>query len=123
MKDYLTYENHRNKKNAAMFTAMMKACAPEQTMHVLIGHHLTFELCGKDAMSNEVPSADCLMFDHEIMFKLFGAHAIPVMQRLVSVPADRRDDLLSAFLRGRADNHIYPATDMSQFYGEIPGHA
>jgi DNA-directed RNA polymerase specialized sigma24 family protein len=101
IKDYLTYEGQRNKKNAHIYTTLMrnvfgrdrKACA------VLIGHHLTFELDGDLNTENELPSADCLMFDHQVMKAAFGAERyIRIMQALASVPAEDRDVMLAQYM-------------------------
>lgn len=97
MKDYLGYENARNKQHAAMYTAMItRACGSNAA--VLIGHHLTFELGGDLETENEIPSADCMLFDHFIMGKVFGAHAVSVMCELARVPAELRDAKLAEFL-------------------------
>lgn len=95
LKDYLGYENARNKRNAHVYTALMQAALRgEGKVEVLIGHHLTFEVDGRLETENEVPSADCLMFDHPIMKAVFGAEAIPLMRDLAALPCDERDELL-----------------------------
>jgi hypothetical protein len=70
---------------------------------VLIGHHITFEFdCDGDgkldiSTMNEVPSADCLLFDHELMGKVFGKHATTIMTTLAAVPCEERDDLFKLY--------------------------
>ena len=100
MKDYLGFENDRNKRNAKLYERLIKrAIGPGTEVAVLIGHHLTFELNGDLATENEIPSADCLMFDHDLMTKVFGqARAVNIMRSLASVPCDQRDHLLAFHL-------------------------
>lgn len=103
MKDFLGYENARNKQHAATFTALMQAAFGGEGVEVavLIGHHLTFELNKDLNTENEIPSADCLMFDHDIMTKVFGDDAQRYMVELVLLPCDRRDDHLAFLLEAR----------------------
>ncbi len=90
MKDYLGTELERNKKNTALFKAMIHRAFGKKDQ-VMIAHHLTFEV-GKDLETmNEIPSADTLIFDHEAMQKIFGKHFIAVMQYLCKFPAEERD--------------------------------
>lgn len=101
MKDYLGFENARNKAHAAVYADLMRrafAGDDQASCAVLIGHHLTFELGGDLDTENEIPSADCLMFDHDIMYKVFGPNALSIMQHLATVPVEKRDDMLKHFL-------------------------
>ena len=93
MKDYLSYENQRNKRNAKLYTDIIKAAFGEECQ-VLIGHHLTFEQGGDLNTENEIPSADTLMFDHEIMRKIFGERAKSIMMKLAEKPVEERDEYL-----------------------------
>lgn len=100
LKDWLTTENARNKQYAGLYVAIMKkafGAATQKEPEVLIGHHLTFELNGDLDTENEIPSADCLMFDHYIMEKVFGDQAITIMQHLASTPCESRDKVLAAY--------------------------
>lgn len=108
-KDYLGFENARNKRNADLYTRIMKAAVADgRNVAVLIGHHLTFEIDGDLGSENEIPSADCLIFDHDIMGKVFGERAIPIMRALAEVPCEQRDPLLASFMDTRHVNK--PAT-------------
>ena len=100
MKDYLATENQRNKTHAALYTAIMKE-AFGADCEVLIGHHLTFEQGGDLSTENEIPSADCLMFDHEVMTKVFGESAITLMRYLAATPMEQRDSILKQAYEGR----------------------
>lgn len=104
LKDWLGYELGRNKEHSDLYVALLKKAltklAKGQRAEVLIGHHITFEL-GADGQSlditteNEIPSADCLMFDHDIMTAVFGKWAVPLMQTLAAEPCSGRDAILA----------------------------
>jgi hypothetical protein len=95
-KDFLTYENGRNKLNHKLYTDILHECFGSEG--VIIGHHLTF---GGDDNPNEIPSADTFLFDHEIMFHVFGVNFMKVLTSLASVPAEERDRVLANFYYGR----------------------
>lgn len=100
LKDWLTCENARNKQFAKLYVAIMKRAfgvITQQEPEVLIGHHLTFEINGDLETENEIPSADCLMFDHYIMGKVFGDKAVSIMQHLAATPCESRDGVLGAY--------------------------
>lgn len=96
VKDYLSYENTRNKTHAALYERLMRAAFGECA--VIVGHHLTFEKNGDLTTENEIPSADTLIFDHEVMKAVFGGQAKSIMMHLASVPAEERDLLLERWL-------------------------
>lgn len=102
MKDWLGYELNRNKEHADVYVELMQRAIGKLSngceVQVLIGHHLTFELNSDLTTENEIPSADCLMFDHDIMKAVFGDNALPLMMRLVCVPCDKRDAYLGEAL-------------------------
>lgn len=99
MKDYLGFENARNKRNAATYEKLMKKALKHDACAVLIGHHLTFELDGDLETENEIPSADCLMFDHDLMTAAFGPdRAVSIMRYLASLPCDMRDVVLKEYV-------------------------
>lgn len=94
MRDYLGEENRRNRSNAALYTKLIKKVFDVDG--VLVAHHLVFEK--GSAPVYEIPSADSLMFDHEIMGKAFGERAVDIMRDLASVPVDERDAKLASYL-------------------------
>lgn len=102
LKDWLGDELTRNKENGELYVALMKRAvgklAPGCRVDVLIGHHLTFELDGDIKTENEVPSADCLMFDHDLMTAAFGEAALGIMKDLSQLPCGKRDDFLREVL-------------------------
>lgn len=92
-KDWLTVEADRNRANADLFTAIMRK-AYGQNESILIGHHLCFQ-CGNDiATENEIPAADSLIFDIEIMRAVFGDDADWLLPELSLAPANVRDEML-----------------------------
>jgi hypothetical protein len=98
VKDFLGYENARNKKNAALYTKVMQLAMGGNTA-ILIGHHLCFESNNDINTENEIPSADTLLFDHDIMKAVFGAERyLSVMQHLAFTHGDNRDLVLQEYL-------------------------
>ena len=93
-KDYLTYENERNRKHAALYESLLKRALGANWV-VLTGHHFLYERGGDVNTEGEVPSADTVIFDHDIMQAVFGKHCISIMQRLAAVPTDQRDSVLA----------------------------
>lgn len=93
MKDYLSYENARNKKYAALYQEIMKEAF--SNCNVFIGHHLSFEQGADLATENEIPSADTLIFDHDVMRAAFGSiRYMTVMSHLSALPVELRDQHL-----------------------------
>jgi hypothetical protein len=93
MKDYLVAENQRNRRNAPLYTEILRRCYGDT--QVVVGHHVSFDATTEP---NEIPSADTLLFDHEIMGRVFGERSIPIMRELASVPAEDRDMILKGHL-------------------------
>lgn len=103
MKDWLGYELARNKEHSDLYVRLIKKAIGKMIgggrVEVLIGHHITFETSFENgdldiSTENEIPSADCVMFDHSIMTAVFGGRAIPLMRELVSVPCEEREVIL-----------------------------
>lgn len=93
IKDFLTYENERNKRYAPLYTAILQHVWGADT-DVLVGHHICTEQAKDIKTENEIPSADTLIFDHDIMKAVFGDHHQHVMIELARTPCSRRDDHL-----------------------------
>jgi len=90
MKDYLGFENARNKQHAELYTRLIRL-AYGKDLQVLIGHHLTFEDGGNLDTENEIPSADTLLFDHEVMRRVFPDNWKAVLMTLALAPVEERD--------------------------------
>jgi hypothetical protein len=100
MKDYLEYENARNKAAAALFERMLRTAFGD--CQVMVGHHIGMEFGGDLQTENEIPSADTLCFDHDIMKAVFAEDAIEFMQRLAAVPCYERERMLASLLEHRS---------------------
>ena len=98
------YENDRNIQSSDLFKAIIReACGAGD---VIIAHHLTYvveeERDGfKYQIIEEIPSADALIFDHDIARKIWGPNFQDALIQLAMVPISHRDDLLSRLYYGR----------------------
>jgi hypothetical protein len=66
---------------------------------------LTFEQRGNLETENEIPSADTLLFDHEVMTRVFGDRAVSIMVHLASIPAESRDEVAATYLELQIDEN------------------
>lgn len=102
-KYYLQAENDRNTHHGSLFIDIIKRAFGVDEV-VMVGHHFVFE--PQTAMTaldltqlNEIPSADTIIFDHDIMGSVFGARdSIRIMQDLASLPVALRDARLRDYL-------------------------
>ncbi len=78
---FLSGEGKRNRTNADLFQLML-CKAWGEGCQVITGHHISFLFDGDLETEDEVPSADCLLFDHEIMSTLFPKDYISIMATL-----------------------------------------
>lgn len=99
------YENDRNREGAPVFKAIIREVFGVQD--VICGHHLIFEFREKRDdgfvydIVQEIPSADCLIFDHEIARKVWGSSFKQVLMQLAVEPIETRDALLQQLYEGR----------------------
>jgi hypothetical protein len=94
-KVYLDFENNRNQvAHRAIIRFLKRAIGPD--VQVVIAHHIVFMQPGK--LPNEIPSADTMWFDPEIMGKVFGDQAPLIMQTLANRTPDLRDKVAEDFL-------------------------
>ncbi len=101
MKEYLTYEDQRNKDHKYLYSSILKAAFGNVAV---IGHHLCFNTT--DDELNEIPSADCMMFDHDVMKRVFPDTYLDVMTQLALSPVETRDALLQLFFDKRDETKI-----------------
>jgi hypothetical protein len=107
MKDYLESENIRNKANAGLYEQLIKRAFGDCS--VMVGHHIAMEFAGDLSTENEIPAADTLIFDHDLMTRIFGDAAIGIMQQVVAVPCSERERLLASYLdEFEAGERFYP---------------
>ena len=97
-KYWLQFENDRNTHHGQIFIDLIKRAFRTDEV-VMVGHHFVFE--PQEAMQkldltqlNEIPSADTLLFDHEIMTAVFGERAIPLMVEMAKVDCRARDEII-----------------------------
>lgn len=99
-KSWLGFEQARNRKNAEVYTAILRAAIAKLAQHspdgiqVIMGHHLTFMVGTDLETEDEVPAADSMLFDHTLMTAAFGSKAYEVMGKLALLPCEERDQYL-----------------------------
>lgn len=110
------WENDRNLACTQLFEDILTEVFGKtaERFRVIVGHHITYQRrdLGPDGFYytqvEEIPSADCLMFDHEIAKALWGGAYLDVLQQLACEPVETRDALLSKMyyeMRGNEDAH------------------
>lgn len=93
------YENDRNGENSELYKAMIREAYG--VTDVICGHHLVYQVEDKRSdgfiytFVEEVPSADTLIFDHEVAKKLWGSDYISYLQRFAAEPIKTRDTLVA----------------------------
>lgn len=103
IKSYFKTEAARNRDNAELFEKMVRIAFGDY-LAVIVGHHITFEDtrgAPKDniATENEIPSADTLLFDHDIMTAVFGDEALTIMQTLATLKPGYREAYVVEYMR------------------------
>lgn len=101
------YENDRN----SVFSDLYKAIISEvyDCKDVIIGHHLIYVKEDKRPdgfvyqVVQEIPSADALIFDHDVARKIWGTGYGTILCELALCPVKYRDRLLSKLFYGRKD--------------------
>lgn len=102
------YENDRNTENGHLFKAIIQECF--NVSDVICGHHLSYEYRETRGdgftytMVQEIPSADALIFDHDIAKKVWGPKFKDVLVMLALEPVETRDELLGKLYYGRKQN-------------------
>jgi hypothetical protein len=101
IKNYIESEISRNKLSADLYERMLRKAFGN--VEVLVGHHFVFEdpVAGLPS-ENEIPSADTVLFDHDIMTACFGEDAVRIMQTLAATPVESRDTVLREYIDLRA---------------------
>lgn len=99
------YENDRNAEARTCFSAAIREAYGVQD--VICAHHLVYvkEETHADGFKyqvvQEIPSADALIFDHDVAQKLWGRDYEAVLCQLVLEPVDSRDTLFAKLFYGR----------------------
>lgn len=110
------YENDRNTENSALYKAIIREVFG--VTDVICGHHLVYEVREKRADGfvyetiQEIPSADALIFDHDVASKLWPDDWKNILTILALTPVAERDKLLGDFYYGNRhtnkehDDHV-----------------
>lgn len=99
------YENDRNAEAQACFKDAIREAFGVQD--VICAHHLVYvvEETHKDGFKyqvvQEIPSADALIFDHEVAKKLWGDSWKEKLTQLALEPVETRDALFSSLYYSR----------------------
>ena len=88
-------ENGRNFKCQALFERMLKKAWPDVSM-VACGHHIFFRR--GDGPVEELPSADALLFSHEIAKRVWGPGWKGVIRALAIEPEETRGEYAASLL-------------------------
>lgn len=105
------WENDRNQDSRQLFKDILKEAYMEEgatSFDSIIGHHLSYEAhyTGEDGFPytvvQELPSADSLIFDHDVAKKLWGDGWKEELVLLALTPVEDRDEMLANRYYGRA---------------------
>lgn len=99
------YENDRNAESAELFKAIIRAAFGVQD--VIVGHHLVYVTVERREgfeyqIVEEIPSADALIFDHEIAKRIWGDAWKAVLAALALEPCETRDKRLAELWAARS---------------------
>jgi hypothetical protein len=92
---YLSGEGKRNRHNADLYEALL-CVAWGIGCSVMTGHHIAFLFNGDLMTEDEIPSADTLLFDLEIMGAVFGAERDSLLQTLALQGRNERENTVRA---------------------------
>lgn len=99
------YENDRNAAGSQLFKDILRECFNVQD--VIVGHHLIYVYRDTRAdgftyeVVQELPSADALIFDHEIARRIWGEEYLCKLRELACTPPETRDKVLATLFYGR----------------------
>lgn len=98
------YENDRNADSSELFKSIIREAYGVKD--VIIAHHLVYVTTEEREgfqyqIVEEIPSADSLIFDHEVARKIWGDGFKDILMRLVCEPPETRDQLLATLYHAR----------------------
>lgn len=100
------YENDRNAEASDCFKAVIREAYGVQD--VICAHHLVYvkEETHKDGFKyqvvEEIPSADALIFDHDVARKIWGSEWRDKLMAFALEPVETRDALFTKFYNQRS---------------------
>lgn len=101
-KNWIGDEGRRNREHAALYAGIITR-AYGVTFELFVGHHVAFKSTHESLTTeNEIPSADTLLFDHDIMKEVFGDKYLGVLIQLAQVPCNQREELMQRLLMEQA---------------------
>ena len=113
---YLSGEGKRNRTNADLFHALL-CIAWGEDCAVITGHHVSFMFDGDLSTEDEVPSADCLLFDHEVMREVFPADYRDILGKLAQMERWERENFVRALV---CDRYPHMNLDRANRYAPEP---
>lgn len=103
---FLKDEGKRNRANADLFRAML-CVAWGEDCDIIVGHHINFQFDKDFRTEDEIPAADTLLFDHDIMTAVFGVNAGPIMYTIAGLaPYEREAYVLEWFRTMHPDQPV-----------------
>lgn len=103
---FLGPEGKRNRANADLFRAMLCVVWGDNC-DIITGHHINFQFDGDLSTEDEIPSADCLLFDHDIMCAVFGEKAYEIMRNIAILrPWARENYVRSLFVMLHPEHEV-----------------
>jgi hypothetical protein len=99
------FENNRNTEFSGCFKSVIREAYGVQD--VICAHHLVYvkEETHKDGFKyqvvEEIPSADALIFDHDVARKIWGDQWQAMLTRFALEPVESRDALFASLYDGR----------------------
>lgn len=98
LRDYLSWHDTRNVQGHKAITRFLnRALGHPKDLKVVVGHHITYQV-DEESVPNEIPSADSLLFDHDIMHLVFGDEYKTIMVQLATRVPELRERVLSNHL-------------------------
>lgn len=100
-----SFENDRNAESSQLFKDIIREVF--NVTDVIIAHHLVYVIADKHPdgfdyqVVEEIPSADALIFNHDIARKLWGTYFMEILRHLACEPIETRDKVLGQLYYGR----------------------
>lgn len=101
------FENDRNAESAQLFKDIIREVF--SAGDVIIAHHLVYVAVDKRPdgfeyqIVEEIPSADALIFNHDVAKRLWGAKYKERLQQFALEPMETRDSLLEQLYYSRKE--------------------
>lgn len=97
IRDFLSDERARNVAHADVYTWIVQR-AYGVDCDVIVGHHIGFQRHGDIQTETEIPSADSLLFDQEIMAAAFGPVGATIIDTIVPMKPGHREEYVRQWI-------------------------